>query len=168
MWQIRYLTIVFFADIEDHLSTLISGGCVCIPSEADRLDLGSLVDFVRTSHANWAHLTPSLAETFTPADVPSIKIMVLGGEPMTARNIMTWAGPSNWSPMPGDQKLIQVYGPSECCVTSSIRSAVPLGSPEMDIGNAVPGCALWISCRDDANLLRPIGVVGELLVEGVS
>lgn len=159
---------LLYTGIEDHLSTLISGGCLCIPSEADRLDLDALAEFCCTSHANWAHLTPSLAESFTPADVPSIKTMVLGGEPMTARNVVTWAKSSIASVMPGDQHLIQVYGPSECCVTSSIHSPFPPGSPEMDIGNAVPGCALWVTREDNPNLLCPVGVAGELLVEGVS
>ncbi|KAG8157906.1 hypothetical protein KVR01_012178 [Diaporthe batatas] len=163
---LQFASYGFDTCIEDHLSTLISGGCLCIPSEADRLDLGGLADFARTSRANWAHLTPSLADSFTPADVPSIKTIVLGGEPMTARNVATWARPSNPSAIPGDQALIQVYGPSECCVTSSIHCPVSPGSPEMDIGTPVPGCALWITHIDNTNLLCPIGVTGELLVEG--
>ncbi|POS73955.1 peptide synthetase [Diaporthe helianthi] len=163
---LQFASYGFDTSIEDHLSTLISGACLCIPSEVDRLDLDALADFVKTSQANWAHLTPSLADAFTPNDMPSIKTMVLGGEPMTARNVATWAESSIDSTIPGDRKLIQVYGPSECCVTSSIHSPVPLGSPGMDIGTAVPGCGLWITREDNAHFLCPVGVAGELLVEG--
>jgi hypothetical protein len=38
----------------------------------------------------------------------------------------------------------------------------------MDIGVAVPGCALWVTRVDNPDFLCPIGVAGELLVEGVS
>lgn len=154
--------------MEDHLSTLIAGGCLCIPSETDRLDIEALASFATTKHANWAHITPSLAGTFSPADVPTLKTMVLGGEPMTASNIMTWAQPGCASVEPRGTRLIQVYGPAECCVTSAINSAVSLYSPEMDIGSALPGCALWVARLDNPDFLCPIGAIGELLVEGVS
>ncbi|PLN80181.1 nonribosomal peptide synthase SidD [Aspergillus taichungensis] len=51
-------------------------GCVCIPSELERV--------------NWAELTPSVARLLQPQDVPGIKTLVLGGESMTAGDIALW------------------------------------------------------------------------------
>lgn len=62
-------------------------------------------------------------------------------------------------------KLVNGYGPSECCVyTSSNRNVLP-GTMPNDIGTAV-GCDCWVVDRDNHNKLGPIGAVGELLIEG--
>lgn len=145
--------------MEDHLTTLVTGGCICVPSEGIRTSLGELAEFATLHRANWVHITPSLAQTFRPRDLPTIKTMVLGGEPMTCSNIETWSRST---------RLIQVYGPAECCVTSTVRQTVLPGSCETDIGVALAGCATWITRVDNPSMLCSIGAVGELLVEGVS
>ncbi|CCF42257.1 peptide synthetase [Colletotrichum higginsianum] len=156
---LQFASYGFDTSMEDHLTTFAVGACLCVPSEEDRLNLQNLASFTSKSGANWAHLTPSFAELLTPTLMPTMKTMVLGGEAMTARNIRNWAA----SP---DTELIQVYGPSECCVTSTISPALSLYSDPTNIGSAVPGCRTWIVRPDDPNALQAIGVVGELLMEG--
>lgn len=145
--------------MEDHLTTFILGGCLCVPSEEDRLSIPGLAAFALQSEANWAHITPSFAELLTRREFPTIKTMVLGGEPMTFGNIREWA-------KPGESDLIQVYGPSECCVTTTVNSDVNVDSEPTDIGTALHGCATWVTRPDNPHELCPIGAVGELLVEG--
>ncbi|TLD18019.1 hypothetical protein PspLS_10434 [Pyricularia sp. CBS 133598] len=156
---LQFASYGFDTSMEDHLTTLASGGCICVPSESQRRDLGELGCFATEAGANWAHLTPSLAETFTPELAPSIRTMVLGGEPVTARNVAGWA-------VPPTRRLIQVYGPSECCVTSTVSGDLGPCSDPTDIGRAVPGCAAWVVRPDDPNVLCAVGAVGELLMEG--
>ncbi|TQN65613.1 Nonribosomal peptide synthase atnA [Colletotrichum shisoi] len=156
---LQFASYGFDTSMEDHLTTFAVGACLCVPSEEDRLSLRNLASFASESGANWAHLTPSFAELLTPALMPTVKTMVLGGEAMTAKNIRNWAA----SP---DTELVQVYGPSECCVTSTISPATSLDGDPTDIGSAVPGCRTWIVRPDDANALQAIGAVGELLMEG--
>ncbi|KAI0532818.1 peptide synthetase [Xylaria digitata] len=106
----------------------------------------ALVEFINVSGANWLHITPSMMVMIPPALVPSLSTIVLGGEPMTSR------------------RLVQVYGPSECSVT--INSDVSMRRDPTNIGRAFAGCATWITDANNPNILRPIGAVGELLMEG--
>lgn len=95
----------------------------------------------------------------TRREFPTLKTMVLGGEPMTFGNIREWS-------KAGESRLIQVYGPSECCVTSTVDADVAVDSTPADIGTALPGCATWVTRPDDPQTLSPVGAVGELLIEG--
>lgn len=145
--------------MEDHLTTFALGGCLCVPSEEDRLSVPGLAAFALQAEANWAHITPSFAEMCTRLEFPTLKTMVLGGEPMTFGNIREWA-------KAGESRLIQVYGPSECCVTSTVNADIAADSMPSDIGTALPGCATWVARPDDPQKLSPVGAVGELLIEG--
>lgn len=156
---LQFASYGFDTSMEDHLTTLIVGGCLCVPSEEDRISIPGLAAFALQSKANWTHITPSFAELLARREFPTIKTMVLGGEPMTFGNIREWA-------KPGESCLIQVYGPSECCVTTTVNSDVDIDSEPANIGTALPGCATWITRPDDPHELCPVGAVGELLVEG--
>ncbi|KAJ0167982.1 Nonribosomal peptide synthetase 8 [Colletotrichum tanaceti] len=163
---LQFASYGFDTSMEDHLTTLAVGACLCVPSDGARLSLRDLASFASASRANWAHLTPSFAELLTPALLPTIKTMVLGGEPMTAGNIRTWAASPDHDEYDDTTELIQVYGPSECCVTSTISPAMSPDDGPTNIGSAVPGCGTWIVRPDDPNALQAVGAVGELLVEG--
>lgn len=156
---LQFASYGFDTSMEDHLTTFVLGGCLCVPSEEDRLSVPHLAAFALRAQANWAHITPSFAETLTRRDFPTLETMVLGGEPMTFGNIREWA-------KAGLARLIQVYGPSECCVTSTVNADVSSDSMPTDIGTALPGCATWVARPEDPQKLSPIGAVGELLIEG--
>ncbi|TGJ81217.1 hypothetical protein E0Z10_g7541 [Xylaria hypoxylon] len=138
---LQFASYAFDTSIEDHLTSFVVGACLCVPTETERDT--ALVDFINISGADWLHITPSMMVMIPPASVPSLRTIVLGGEPMTSVNVTQWA-------IPG-RRLVQVYGPSECSVTSTRTFA---------------GCATWIADVNNPNILYPIGAVGELLMEG--
>ncbi|KAI2483727.1 Peptide synthetase [Pyrenophora tritici-repentis] len=154
---LQFASYGFDTSIEDHLTTLVAGACLCVPSEDERM--ADLAGFAVHSAANWAHLTPSVAGTMGPEQAPGLRTMVLGGEPLTTRNVQLWGGGAG-------RRLIHVYGPSECCVTTTINDDAATAAEVSDIGRPLPGCAAWISRPDNPHVLTPIGAVGELLVEG--
>ncbi|KAK1505403.1 peptide synthetase [Colletotrichum abscissum] len=156
---LQFASYGFDTSMEDHLTTFAVGACLCVPRENDRLSCPDLARFASASGANWAHLTPSFAEMFTPVTLPTMRTMVLGGEAMTAKNIQSWACRPH-------TELIQVYGPSECSVTSTISPPFTKDISPTAIGFAVPGCAAYVARPDDSSILQAIGAVGELLVEG--
>ncbi|WYZ42235.1 hypothetical protein EsH8_V_001130 [Colletotrichum jinshuiense] len=156
---LQFASYGFDTSMEDHLTTFAVGACLCVASEEDRLSLPNLASFSSKSGANWVHLTPSFAELLTPALMPTIKTLVLGGEAMSATNVRNWASSSQ-------TELIQVYGPSECCVTSTITPTMSFNSDPTNIGQAVPGCRTWVVRPNEPNNLQAIGAVGELLMEG--
>ncbi|KAJ3579486.1 hypothetical protein NPX13_g1078 [Xylaria arbuscula] len=153
---LQFASYAFDMSMEDHLTSLIVGACLCVPTETERDT--ALVDFINTSGANWVHITPSMMVMIPPASVTELKTVVLGGEPMTADNVAEWA-------IEG-RRLVQVYGPSECSVTSTINPDVSKLRDPTNIGRTFAGCATWITDVNNPNALVPIGAIGELLMEG--
>ena len=144
----------FDVSVSDIFTTIIRGGCVCIPSEEDRMN--NFANAMHRMRVNWVCLTPTVANLFTPSDVPSLRTMVLGGEACTASVIDKWAEFID---------LRIVYGPAECSINCMGNEPARIGDDPGDLGFAI-GCRLWVCEIDDHNQLTPIGCIGELLVEG--
>ena len=134
------------------LSTLIIGGCVCVPSNSERQN--DIAGAINRMQVNSADLTPSVARLIPPDSVPSLKVLKLGGELSSVADVALWAE---------KKKLVNVYGPSECLVIT--LNVLSPGSDPRTIGRG-HGANTWIVDPDDHNNLVPIGTVGELLVEG--
>ncbi|KAM0491964.1 hypothetical protein ACHAP8_010204 [Fusarium lateritium] len=151
---LQFAAHTFDASIMETLSTLIHGGTVCVPSEEERSN--DIAGFIRRLRVNWALLTPSVAQLIEPSTVPELKTLVLGGEAMSRVHVSTWA--------PFVQ-LMNAYGPSETSVVATVNSSVGQDSSPANIGRAVGGLC-WVVDSTNHDRLVPIGVVGELLVEG--
>ncbi|KFY79912.1 hypothetical protein V499_01170 [Pseudogymnoascus sp. VKM F-103] len=136
------------------LTTLMQGGCVCVPSEEDRMS--RLATSINALKANWIFLTPTVAGFLQPDEVPGLKVLVLGGEHATADNIKTWSEVLH---------LINSYGPAECAIWCACTTGLSLDADPASLGKSV-GASIWITDATDPNKLAPIGCVGELLVEG--
>ncbi|MEO7027442.1 MAG: amino acid adenylation domain-containing protein, partial [Caulobacteraceae bacterium] len=99
------------------------------------------------------HVTPSLLGA-VDEDVPSLRLINLGGEACPAALVERW-----WRP---GRRLVNTYGPTETAVTATWAELTP--DRPVTIGRALPGYHTWIV--DDA--LRPVapGAVGELVIGG--
>ncbi|KAG8160684.1 hypothetical protein KVR01_008948 [Diaporthe batatas] len=151
---LQFASSTFDASIMEVLTTLIHGGTVCVPSDDERIN--DLAGAINRMQVNWALLTPSVAQLISPALVPGLKTLVLGGEAMSAAHVSSWAS---------FVQLMNAYGPSETAVTAAINSNVTITSSASDIGYGV-GCICWVVDANNHDRLMPIGAVGELLVEG--
>ena len=151
---LQFSSYSFDVSIEDILSTLMAGGCICIPSETERKDTLPLA--MQKHRVNYANLTPSVASLIDPDDVPSLQTLVLAGEPVTRTLVETW-----WNRV----RLVNAYGPTECSVLSLIHANMTPNKDPKNIGYAV-GCNSWIVDPLDHNKLVAIGAPGELLIEG--
>lgn len=145
----------FDSSILETLMPLVAGGCVCIPSEQQRLN--GLADAIRGLRANWLELTPSVARFINPEDVPDVKSALLVGEPMSQDHITQWSGS-------GKVQLLNAYGPAECSVLTTVQPHVRLDDPQ-NIGRSYSSHC-WIVNPHDHNQLEPLGAVGELLISG--
>ncbi|KAL8974053.1 MAG: hypothetical protein Q9197_001709 [Variospora fuerteventurae] len=153
----QFSSYAFDVSIADMLVTLVSGACICIPSNAQRER--DMIETINEFNANWMHLTPSVARLLSPDQIPSVKTVVLSGEAMTATEISTWAK---------HVTLINAYGPAECSVDCCVRPSIQPASSvtnAADIGFAT-GCALWVVDPNNHERLMPVGAEGELVVEG--
>ncbi|CAG9954856.1 unnamed protein product [Clonostachys rosea f. rosea IK726] len=156
---LQFASHTFDASIMEILSTLLVGGCVCIPSEQDRLN--DLAAVINRFDINWTLLTPSVANVLKPGSVPSLQVLVTGGEAMSRDHIRKWAD---------EAVLVNAYGPSETSVIAATSTKVDetgtvVDSEPATIGHAV-GSRCWVVDQRNHNLLVPIGGVGELIVEG--
>lgn len=97
---------------------MISGACVCVPSEHMRLNNTS--QFIREKNINWAFLTPSFARTLSPEDVPNLELLLLAGEPVGYDLFDRWFG---------RLRLINGWGPAETVSTILPRLSRFLSGP---------------------------------------
>ena len=152
--MLQFSAHVWDTHVLEILGTLLSGGCVCVPSEQDRES--NLAGFMRDKSVNFAFLTPTILRTISPEEVPHLKTIVSCGEPVEAEAIKT---------LSLSHRFINEWGPCEasiCCTLTELTS----DSPYIDsIGTAV-GCATWIVDPEGSKQLLPIGAVGELVIEG--
>lgn len=151
---LQFASYSFDTSVEDILTTLLVGGCICIPSEDERRC--DVIGAIKRMNVTLADLTPSLVSHVAPEDVKSLKTLIMGGEPLTQKIINTWAN---------RLRLINAYGTTECCVTNLVNSEITSETDPMNIGSAV-GCVIWIVDETNHNRLAPIGTIGELLIEG--
>ncbi|KAI4219841.1 MAG: hypothetical protein L6R40_008708, partial [Gallowayella cf. fulva] len=140
--------------IDNMLTTLSTGGCVCVPSDSERKE--DTVGAMNRLNVNIADLTPSVARLMAPDAVPGLRVLILIGEAMTATDVSTWAR---------QLQLINAYGPAECSLITSANTSVTASTHPGNIGRGL-GAVMWVTDATDHNRLLPVGAVGELLIEG--
>ncbi|KAE8823752.1 hypothetical protein PTNB85_09877 [Pyrenophora teres f. teres] len=151
---LQFASYTFDACIAEIITTLLCGGCICVPSDSDRRN--SLAKAITTMDVNWTFLTPSVARLLTPTLVPSLKILAMGGEQVNS---------TDWDKWQSSVQVINGYGPTECCVFCVGYSSSKGGFRSGIIGKSVASVG-WVVDPEDHNRLAPLGSIGELLVEG--
>ncbi|KAM4065675.1 AMP-binding enzyme [Hirsutella rhossiliensis] len=135
------------------LKALTAGGCLCIPSAAEREDdLGGCLERYGVTVVD---LTPSVARAIEPKSALSnLSTLILGGEAVVASD----------ADLAGEKTQVTVaYGPAECTPTSSIMDLTK--TRDAGIGRGV-GMCLWVVDLENPAALAPVGAVGELWLEG--
>ncbi|PTB42652.1 hypothetical protein M441DRAFT_137805, partial [Trichoderma asperellum CBS 433.97] len=150
----QFAAYTYDVSVGEIFTTLICGGCICVPSNHDRVN--NLAAAIQRMGVTWMFLTPSVAGLLQPEDVPNLKTLVLGGEPATKQNFITWAN---------GVYLINSYGPAECSIWTHCNPGVSRDTSIGYIGKNINGIS-WITDAEDPTKLAPIGTVGELLIEG--
>lgn len=144
----------FDVSIMETFTALMNGACVCIPHQT--AVSSSVTSVINDMEATWAFLTPSLARVINPADVNSMRSIILGGEALSRADVFKWANAV---------QLTNGYGPSECSIAATCHPNLTLDSDPLNIGAPMGGLC-WVVDAANHDRLVPIGAVGELLVEG--
>jgi amino acid adenylation domain-containing protein len=147
----QFASQAFAASVVEILKTLGNGGCICIPSNAVRLN--NITEFMKENGVTRVFLTPALLKLFKPEDFPTLETLLVGGEPVLPDLIETWAGAV---------KLVEAIGMTEGV---AIQTNIAKDGQMKRICQTLSGVP-WIVDPDDYNKLAPIGALGELLVEG--
>lgn len=149
-----FASYAFDVSIDSMLLTLANGGCLCIPSDEDRMN--DINGVIRKMKVNYAGITPSVARILEPDVIASLSGLGLGGEAASARDVTIWGQ---------ETRIIIGYGPCECTIGCTVNSNTATGRNYISIGTG-NGAAIWIVDPNDHEKLMPLGAVGELLVEG--
>lgn len=134
--------------------TLLNGGTLCIITDEEKQNnLGGAISRLAI---NWLYLTPTATSLLEPDQVPDLKTLILGGEAGSKEIVKKWAHRLH---------LVNSFGPAEGGIWPSWGHLLPGTSPQ-NIGRS-GGTRLWIVHPENhEQLMGPIGVVGELLLEG--
>jgi amino acid adenylation domain-containing protein len=143
----------FAGAIMEMVMTMIYGGCICISSEEDRSV--NLAGTIKKLNANWAFLTSTVLALLHPDDVPSLRTICIGGEPIRSSQIREWAP---------KVRLRQTYGSAETAAVVSSAALDP-SSVVTSVGKATT-CRCWLTNPTNTNQLVPIGAPGEVVFEG--
>jgi amino acid adenylation domain-containing protein len=152
----QFASLTFDAAVMEVLATLMHGGCICIPSEDERLN--DVAGAIRRMDVSWAFLTPSVASIIEPSTVPSLKVLACGGEKLSREVALKWAH---------RVKLINGYGPTETTIFAVVNDVTPSTDPSC-IGYGIPSTLTWVVDPENHNRLSPLGAIGELALEGAA
>lgn len=150
--MLQFAPYAFDPSVEDILTTLMFGGCICVPSNEDiEGDIGA---FMRIARVNFANITPSVAHTLKQNELPDLQVLLLFGEAPDQALVGKWDGVV---------QLMNGYGPSECSVKCAINCNLSRDDPR-NIGHSA-GTSLWVVRPGNHDCLTPLGAVGELIIE---
>jgi amino acid adenylation domain-containing protein len=133
---------------------LAAGGTLCIPSEDERNN--ELSESMRRFKTTDVFLTPSVARSIDPTNVPTLRNIHLGGEEATRDDFARWVPHAN---------TFNSYGPAECSAGTLYGKMCSDDLSKISIGKGV-GVSTWIVDLRSPKRLSPIGAVGELYLEG--
>ncbi|EMD61778.1 hypothetical protein COCSADRAFT_121744 [Bipolaris sorokiniana ND90Pr] len=150
---LQFASYAFDACIAEIITTLMYGGCVCVPSDSDRRN--NLANAINAMDVNCALLTPSIARLLDPSTVPTLRILVIQGEQVSF---------ADWDRWSGSVQTMNGYGPTECTICCNVYDSKQ-GFKSGIIGTSVASVS-WVVDPENYNRLAPLGSVGELLVEG--
>ncbi|KAF4206736.1 hypothetical protein CNMCM8927_004509 [Aspergillus lentulus] len=155
--SLQFASYAFGSSINEIYATLSAGGTVCVVSDEDCSSLTSLTRAINRMDVNWVLTVPTVLGSLHPKDVPSLEIVLIGGEVLQKSQVVTWADAVS---------LYEVLGLTEwsgtCCISSRITSPTSIGT----IGCPVPNARVWLVEPTNHTLLAPVGAVAELCLEG--
>ncbi|UZW58433.1 non-ribosomal peptide synthetase [Lysobacter enzymogenes] len=164
VWSLFHSHAFDFAVWELWGAWLYGGRAVLVPEAVCRQP-DAFLDLLAEQGITVLNQTPSafyaLQSQVLRRDVPlKVKTVVFGGEALEPSRLQPWRGRYP------NAELINMYGITETTVHVSFHrlSDEDLQSPASRIGRALPDLAVHV--LDDAGQPVPLGVVGELVVEG--
>ncbi|RJE24545.1 Condensation domain protein [Aspergillus sclerotialis] len=150
LWSLNY---TFDGSYYPLFPTLATGRTLCVAPQ--NTILSNLAEIINSMRVDQTNLTPTMAGLLHPDDVPTLKILATGGEPVTPHMLTVWAPRI---------KVYTSYGPTEAtiCVTTRIVT------PDMNIRNVGTPFPKTTALILDPDTMEPVepSDVGELCITG--
>ncbi|KAF8575295.1 acetyl-CoA synthetase-like protein [Ramaria rubella] len=143
----------FDYSVWDWSVTLTDGGTLCIASKRDLLDHRGIV--AHSMDVTFTETTPTVMTLIKPADVPTLRMLVVGGEPLTSEVRNAWADVVS---------LANVYGSIEASTNVIAKTGLTSSTDCSNIGRCFGCNAAYV--LDDRLRPAPLGCVGQLFISG--
>ncbi|MCP5374854.1 MAG: amino acid adenylation domain-containing protein [Rickettsiaceae bacterium] len=159
-------SIAFDFTITELFGGMVNGASIKIIRQGEEIT-GLISELSSTSEISVLKLTPShmeiISTKLTSSNLPKalINVLIAGGEPLFRTHLEFW--------QPISKTIINEYGPTEttvgCCTYLLNKdSAPPIDSSSIPIGHPIDNTNLYV--LDEYKQLSPIGISGELYIEG--
>ena len=141
-------TVAFDASVEEIWAALAMGGTLVVPSEEVARSPVDAAQFIASNRITYFSTIPTFL-SMIEADLPTVRTLVLGGEPCTEELVKRWSKP--W------RRMLNTYGPTETTVVATLAECSP--DKPVTIGRALPGYSTYVLDRDG----KPVesGGIGE-------
>jgi amino acid adenylation domain-containing protein/thioester reductase-like protein len=145
----------FDVSLSDMGLPLAFGAAVCPVPDEVLSSPNRFLAFLAELDVTVADVTPTYLRLFDGAALPSLRILVTGGEAPFPAEVETYAG---------RHLYFNAYGPTENTISSTIGRLRPGGHGNLSCGRPLPNTSVHI-CDREGNPVPP-GVVGELWLGG--
>jgi amino acid adenylation domain-containing protein len=152
-----FAAIGYDVSVYDFFTTLVSGGCLQLVSEAERADAGRLQTFLEAHQTTRACLPPVVLPLLDPERLPSLRELIVGGEACDPRQVERWA-------VRGQRSFHNWYGPTEATVAVLGIELNGAWDRPLPLGRPLPGCSVYV-LDPDMKICSP-GQAGELFIGG--
>jgi len=155
----------FDVSVYEIFSPLLSGGCLHIIEDENRLDSEKLLTYLKQHNIHSAYLPPFMINDFAHFDINELELirLLVGVEPILEIQLQQMQ-----QKLPNLQ-IINGYGPSEATICATLYNipAQPIKNHHQfaSIGQAVQNVSVYI--LDNYGHPVPVGVAGEIVISGV-
>jgi myxalamid-type nonribosomal peptide synthetase MxaA len=152
-----FLSTSFDASLSDIGTALLSGATLCLPAKESLLPGPELLAVLEEQAITHLDFPPSFLPLMDPdALPPSVETIIIGGEVCPPEVVRRWAE---------RVRLINVYGPTEATICTSLCQCAPHTWREPLLGQVIPN--LHYQILDEEMEPVPAGTPGELFIGGV-
>ncbi|HEY9484913.1 MAG TPA: amino acid adenylation domain-containing protein, partial [Micromonosporaceae bacterium] len=153
-----FAALTFDLHVFDIWTALGCGATLVLAGDAERQSADALQRLLRDKRVTAAELPPSLMPLLAPEDLPTLRLVSVGGEAPAATLVDTWATPA--------RQMWNGYGPTETTVAVTLmRCEAPSGGRTPPIGRPMPNHRAYV--LDEGLRLVAPGVPGELCIAGI-
>ncbi|MBD2252592.1 non-ribosomal peptide synthetase [Nostoc parmelioides] len=152
---LQFFSLSFDASIPEIIMALGSGAKLCLAKLESLLPGETLLQLLRENAVTHITITPSALSLLPSADLPHLRMVLVGGEAPSPELIAKWST---------GRRFINAYGPTEVTVNASM---VLCGNGHPLLPTIRPSANKQLYILDNYLQPVPIGVIGELYIGGI-